>query len=312
MPKPLRIVFAGTPEFSVPPLKRLLVGSHQVIAVYTQPDRPAGRGRRLTPSPVKELAVEASIPALQPVNFNAEADLDEFESLNADLMVVVAYGLPLPERVLGAPILGCVNIHASILPRWRGAAPIQRALLAGDLETGVTIMRMEKGLDTGPMYRVARLPITPDDTSGTLHDKLAELGASTLDDVLPGISDGSILPTPQDDTLASYAKKLTKAEAAVDWTRPAEEIARQIRAFNPWPVAHTRCEGATLRLWSAEAVTGENGAPGMVMAASRVGVDIATGAGLLRVTRLQMPGKRAMNAVDFVNAHSIQGIQLGE
>ena len=311
MSESLRILFAGTPEFSVPPLKALLAGPHQVVGAYTQPDRPAGRGRKLTPSPVKEVALAAGVPVHQPVNFKAESDLRQLEALRADLMVVVAYGLLLPQRVLDAPRLGCVNIHASILPRWRGAAPIQRALLAGDHETGVTIMAMERGLDTGPMFLVRRLPIAADDTGGSLHDKLSVLGAEALLAALPGIADGSLVPQPQDDAQSTYARKLDKAEAAVDWQRTAQEIARQVRAFNPWPVAHTRYEDANLRLWSAEAVPGVAGAPGMVMAAGRGGIDIATGDGLLRVTRLQMPGKRVMSAADFVNAHSIQGVQLG-
>ncbi|MFM1892084.1 MAG: methionyl-tRNA formyltransferase [Pseudomonadota bacterium] len=311
MSESLRIIFAGTPEFSVPPLKALLTSPHRVVAAYTQPDRPAGRGRKLTPSPVKEAAMAAGVPVYQPTDFRHEADLGQLEALHADLMVVVAYGLLLPPRVLAAPRLGCVNIHASILPRWRGAAPIQRALLAGDTETGVTIMQMEKGLDTGPVYLVRRLPIAPEDTGGSLHDKLSVLGAEALMAALPGIADGSALPEPQDPGRASYARKLDKAEARVDWTRPAQEIARQVRAFNPWPVAHTLYEDANLRLWAAEAVPGLGGSPGMVMAAGRAGIDIATGEGLLRVTRLQMPGKRVMKAAEFVNAHAIQGVQLG-
>jgi methionyl-tRNA formyltransferase len=230
---------------------------------------------------------------------------------DADLMVVVAYGLLLPESVLQAPRLGCVNIHASILPRWRGAAPIQRAIQAGDPETGVAIMQMEKGLDTGPVYLMERLAIDPDETGGSLHDRLSLLGAQALMKALPGIADGSLRGQPQDDDRAVYAHKLQKSEALIDWHRPAAELERQVRAFNPWPVAQTRFEDANLRVWEAYAVTGECAEPGTVMTAGRDGIDVSTGDGLLRITRLQLPGKRSMSARDFINAHPIQGVVLG-
>jgi methionyl-tRNA formyltransferase len=311
MTEPLRIVFAGTPEFSVPPLRALLASPHQVVGVYTQPDRPAGRGRKLTPSPVKEEAVAASVPVFQPRSLKDPDAQRELAALKPDLMVVVAYGLLLPQAVLDIPRLGCINIHASLLPRWRGAAPIQRAILAGDKETGVGIMRMEAGLDTGPVYLEKRLPIEPGDTGGSLHDKLCKLGAEALMEALPGIVDGSREAAPQDDTLTTYASKLDKAEASIDWSRPAAEIARQVRAFNPWPVAQTRFEDAVLRIWNAAPVKGETGTPGMVMAANRGGIDVATGDGLLRITRLQMPGKKPVSAADFINAYPIQGVTLG-
>ena len=306
-----RIIFAGTPDFSVPPLRALLASSHPVVAVYTQPDRPAGRGRKLSPSPVKEVALDAGIPVYQPVNFKDPKAVDDLVALDADLMVVVAYGLLLPKAVLDAPRVGCVNIHASVLPRWRGAAPIQRAVLAGDAESGVTIMRMEEGLDTGPMYLIARTPLAADETGGSLHDRLSVIGAEALMEALPGILDGSLAAEPQDDNLACYAKKLDKGEATIDWSRAAADIERQVRAFNPWPVAQTMFEDANLRIWRAHAISGVGGTPGMVMNATRQGIDIATGDGLLRVTELQLPGKRAMPARDFINAHSIQGTVLG-
>jgi methionyl-tRNA formyltransferase len=306
-----RIIFAGTPDFSVPPLQALLASPHRVVGVYTQPDRPAGRGRKLSPSPVKEIAVDAGIPVYQPVNFKHTGAIEELQSLDADLMVVVAYGLLLPRAVLDAPRHGCVNIHASVLPRWRGAAPIQRAVLAGDAVSGVTIMRMEEGLDTGPMYLIETVPLAADETGGSLHDRLSVLGAEALMKALPGILDGSLRPRPQDDAQSCYAKKLDKSEASIDWSRPAADIERLVRAFNPWPVAQTRYEDANLRIWRAHAIAGLGAAPGTVMNAARQGIDVATGDGLLRITELQLPGKRAMRAHDFINANQIQGVLLG-
>ena len=308
----LRIVFAGTPDFSVPALQALIASPHQVIGVYTQPDRPAGRGRKLTPSPVKQAAIEAGIPVYQPASLKDAAAVDELASLAPDLMVVVAYGLLLPQRVLDIPRLGCVNIHASLLPRWRGAAPIQRAILSGDRVTGVAIMRMEAGLDTGPVYLSRETPIEPGETGGELHDRLSTLGAEALTEALPGIADGSLQPVPQADEGTLYAHKIAKTEGEIDWQATAEAIDRRVRAFNPWPVAYTTHEGATLRVWQAEPVEGQAGdEPGRVMASDRNGIEVGTGQGRLRIKRLQLPGKRPMSVSEVLNSRSFEGALLG-
>jgi methionyl-tRNA formyltransferase len=310
-----RIIFAGTPDFAVPCLSALAGSGHPVVAVYTQPDRPAGRGRALTASPVKRAAQDLGLPVLQPQTLRDAAAREALRALQADLLVVVAYGLLLPERILAAPHLGCINVHASLLPRWRGAAPIQRAILAGDTETGITIMRMEKGLDTGPMYLTRALPIAARETGGSLHDRLRTLGAEALMASLPGILDGSLVPQAQDDAKAVYAHKLSKAEASIDWSCAAAVIDRQVRAFDPWPVAETRLDGDTLRVWAAEPIaasapTGPT-PPGTIVGTSKSGIDVATGEGLLRITRLQLPGKRPVAAGDLLNARSIAGQTLG-
>lgn len=308
----LKVIFAGTPEFAASSLAALLGSEHEVLAVYTQPDRPAGRGRKLTASPVKALALKHDLPVLQPMSLRDETAQQELAAWNADVMVVVAYGLILPVPVLAAPRLGCINVHASLLPRWRGAAPIQRAILAGDEETGVTIMQMDKGLDTGDMLRIVRCPIEPTDTAGILHDRLADLGASALLDVLTLIAQGNVQPVSQDDSLACYAEKLQKAEAQIDWQQSAEELSRLVRAFNPWPVAFTGFEEKNLRIWLAEALPmAAEAEPGTVLAESREGIDVATGNGVLRVKQLQIPGGKALSAEQFLNAHSLLGSQLG-
>ncbi len=314
----MRILFAGTPEFAVPCLQVLIAGGHDIAAVYTQPDRPAGRGRTLAQSPVKLLALKHGIAVCQPESLKRDrAAVAALRALGADLMVVVAYGLLLPRGVLAAPRLGCINVHASLLPRWRGAAPIQRAVLAGDSASGVCIMQMEAGLDTGPVYHRLSIPLAPRETGGSLHDRLAALGARALNEALPGIADGSRQAQPQDPASATYAHKLTKEEAEIDWHQPAAAIERLVRAFDPWPVAQTRCHGEPLRIWSAERVASADtagsdaDAPGTVVAADRTGIAVATGDGILRITRLQPPGKRPMDAADFLNARTMDGVQLG-
>jgi len=299
---PLRIIFAGTPDFAAQHLRALLTSVHEVVAVYTQPDRPAGRGKKLTPSPVKVLAEGNKIPVYQPASLkNEEAQL-ALAALNADLMIVVAYGLILPKAVLDAPRLGCLNVHGSILPKWRGAAPIQRAIWAGDDETGVTIMQMDEGLDTGDMLHIATLPISETDTSASLYEKLAELGPMALLEVVNAID--TMTPMKQNDDEASYAKKLSKEEAFIQWNDSAEQIARNVRAFNPWPVAWTTIENQNIKIWAADVVKNPSpsAAPGTVLHADKQGIVITTGSEALCIKNLQLPGKKAQPAADVVNA----------
>ena len=305
----MRIVFAGTPEFAVPTLRTLMAGSHQVVAVYTQPDRPAGRGRQLRASPVKALALAQGVNVEQPLTLKSPEAQAVLAAYAPDLLVVVAYGLILPQAVLDLPRQGCINVHASLLPRWRGAAPIQRAILTGDAETGVTLMRMEAGLDTGPMLAKAVCPIGPMDTAADLHDRLAALGgelvAAHLERLLTTAPAGEV----QAEAQATYAPKLEKAEAGMDWRRPARELLRQVNAFNPWPVAQTGFRGQVLRIWRAELVPGE-GPPGTVMDAGRDGIDVACGQDRLRLLEIQLPGGRRVSAADFSNSHAVLGVRL--
>ncbi|EHQ51266.1 methionyl-tRNA formyltransferase [Ectothiorhodospira sp. PHS-1] len=314
MPSPLRIIYAGTPDFAVPALEALIASPHDVVAVYTQPDRPAGRGRKLTPSPVKQVALAHGIPVEQPERLRPEPVQTRLREYRPDLMVVAAYGLILPQSVLDIPRLGCVNIHASLLPRWRGAAPIQRALAEGDESTGVTLIQMAAGLDTGDMLLKGACPITPADTARTLHDRLAAMGAALLLPCLDDLADGRLHPEPQDETLATYARKLDKAEALLEWSLPAAVLDRRIRAFNPWPVAQTLYQGQPLRLWMSRSLpaAGTGATPGTVVAEGPEGIDVATGEGILRITCLQLPGGKPLEAKAFLNARSLLGTCLGD
>ncbi|WP_237059851.1 methionyl-tRNA formyltransferase [Microbulbifer sediminum] len=304
----LNIIFAGTPDFAAVHLQALLDSEHNVVAVYSQPDRPAGRGKKLLASPVKQLALRHDIPVYQPPSLRDEAAQAELAALGADIMVVVAYGLILPRAVLDTPRLGCVNVHASLLPRWRGAAPIQRAIEAGDAESGVAIMQMEEGLDTGPVLVESRCTITPADTGGSLHDKLAGLGGPALLEALAQLAAGTAEPRPQDDGRANYAGKISKEEARIDWLRPAVEIERQIRAFNPFPVCWTTYSDnrgeQRLRVYRAQLERGcHSDIPGTVIAADAEGILVACGREALRLQLLQLPGKKALEAAEILRGY---------
>lgn len=317
MMKAARIIFAGSPAFATPTLQMLCDRGHRPIAVLTQPDRPAGRGRQLGSSPVKQLALELGIPVLQPLTLKDEATQAGLRALAPDLLVVVAYGLLLPPAVLAIPPRGCVNVHASILPRWRGASPIQTAILAGDSETGVSIMAMEAGLDTGAVYSCARLPIDAQETAGELEQRLAVLGAAALAERLDGLLAGKLQATPQPAEGVTYAGRISKADARIDWQQPAARIARQIRAYNPWPVAETTLGGQQLRCFAARVgsdapLAGETQAvPGQVIAAGKHGISVQTGDGILELELLQLPGKQRLAAADLARGRALAGVVLG-
>ncbi len=299
------IVFAGTPEIAATVLLTLLADStHEVVAVYTQPDRPAGRGRQLHASPVKQLAEAHQIEVVQPHTLRDATTQKQLQQYEADLMVVVAYGLLLPDAVLSMPQHGCWNVHVSLLPRWRGAAPIQRAIEAGDSETGVTIMQMDAGLDTGDILLQQHLEITPTDTAASLHDRLADLGAQALQSTLQQLTAGDLVATQQDNTQVTYAHKLSKAEAALDWGQSAECLARKVRAFSPWPVCTAQLDAHLIRIHQVEMLARSSGgaSPGAIVAVSKQGIDVATGRGVLRILRLQLPGAKVLPVADVVNA----------
>jgi methionyl-tRNA formyltransferase len=305
----LRIIFAGTPDFAIPALQRLLGHGFRPLAVLTQPDRPAGRGRRLQASPVKQAAEAANIPVLQPASLAGPEAAEQISALQPDLLIVVAYGLILPSTILKVPTHGCWNIHASKLPRWRGAAPIQRAIEAGDSETGVCIMQMDEGLDTGPVLHRVTLPIGKNETGGSLHDKLAEAGADALLSCIEALARGAP-PEPVRQTAhgLSYARKLLKAEAQINWREPAQQLERRIRAFNPWPVAWCTINGERTRIWrAAHEKLDHDREPGTVLKANKAGIEIATGKQILRLLELQRPGGKRVSAAQYLNSRSLPG-----
>jgi methionyl-tRNA formyltransferase len=305
-----RIAFAGTPDFAVPSLRAIVGTGAAVPLVLTQPDRPAGRGRRITASPVKRVALELGLAVAQPVTLREPTALPGFGE-RPDVMVVIAYGLLLPRALLEWPRRGCINLHASILPRWRGAAPIQRAVLAGDATTGISVMQMDAGLDTGPVHLTRSTEIGRRETAGELHDRLAALAAEALLAALPGVLDGSSLPAPQRADLATAAPKIAKSEALLDWTAPAAELERRVRAYNPWPIAEARLDdGRRLRVWAATEieVPPASAAPGTILSAGRAGIDVVTGRGVLRLQKIQPPSARVMDVEAYLAAHPLGGV----
>ncbi|MGK0440742.1 MAG: methionyl-tRNA formyltransferase [Pseudohongiellaceae bacterium] len=316
MSRRLRLVFAGTPDFAASHLQALLDNSqHDIVAVYSQPDRPAGRGKKLKPSPVKALALEHNIPVHQPVNFKNPEAVEALAELNPDLLIVVAYGLLLPKSVLVTPRLGCINVHASLLPRWRGAAPIQRAIEAGDKETGVTIMQMDVGLDTGDMLLKASCPITEQDTGGSLHDKLITVGQPALITVVNQLAVGDFNAEQQDNSLSNYASKMDKADMIIDWQQTAEQLALKIRAFNPFPICYTNLNGERLKIWQAHVVDSTEAPPGCIVHSDKKSIVIACGSHSLALDNIQLPGGKALDVAAVMNSKAelfTIGTQLGE
>jgi len=302
----MRILYAGTPEFSVPALELLATSHHEVVAVYTQPDRGAGRGRKLQISAVKDCAQKHALTVVQPESFKQQSDVDRLLSFSPDLMVVAAYGILLPKSILQAPRLGCVNIHASILPRWRGAAPIQRAILAGDRETGITLMQMDEGLDTGDMLAIRQMSLDNEQTAAEVHDELKLLGARLLMENLDAIEKGGLEAQSQQDEEACYAKKLSKQEAQIDWLKPAGQLHKEIRAFNPWPVSFTALQGQGIKIWAASfTLESSNGSPGQVISHDRQSIQVCCGEGVLMIKELQFAGKKRATAEQVFNSRNL-------
>ncbi len=303
----MNIVFAGTPHFALPCLEAVAQSQHRLLAIYTQPDRPAGRGHKLQHSPVKEWALARDLPVYQPLNFKNQAAIDELSALQPDLMIVIAYGLILPRAVLDIPRLGCINVHASLLPRWRGASPIQQAILHQDAESGVTIMQMDAGMDTGAMLKTVSCSINSKDTAGMLHDTLASIAAAPLLGVLDLLQKGALTPTPQDEHLVTYAPKINKEDAAINWQKTAREIDCQIRAFNPWPIAYTHAKDETIRIHETTVLNiNTTKPPGTILAIDKDGLQIATGERVLSIQRLQFAGGKVLKVADWLNAHRSQ------
>ncbi len=306
----MKIVFAGTPDFARASLEALVDSGRVPVAVLTQPDRPAGRGRKLTPSPVKQFAVARGIPVMQPATLRGEQAAADLAALEPDLLIVAAYGLILPQNVLDIPSRGCLNVHASVLPRWRGAAPIQAAILAGDAATGISLMAMTAGLDCGPVYHIEKIDIRPGETAGELHDRLARLGGRALVEQLDAIATGALEAIAQDDALATYAPKIEKSDAEIDWSLAAPEVERRVRAYNPFPGAFTRHADTRIKIWRASATDGA-GIPGSVLQFDHDGIVVACGAGALRLEELQLPGKRRATAQEFAGQAALAGEKLG-